>query len=267
MSLRPQNPRLSAIVPAYNEGAGIADFLQALHHKLTQHSSDIEIIVINDGSRDDTSAQVLAMAQHIPCIKLLDFSRNFGKEAALTAGIDHAEGDAVIIIDADFQHPINTVDAFIQKWHEGYDMAYGLRTDRATESGVKRAGVRLFYWLLDKMSSVNLPEDAGDFRLLDRRVVLALRQLPERSRFMKGLYSWVGFRTCAVPFQVQERSEGDTAYTFGKLVQLALTGLVSFSDVPLRMWTFIGLFISSVSLFYALYIIVDTLAFGADTNG
>lgn len=263
---RPASAMISCVIPAYNESANIKRFLHVLHEELCKHSAHVEMIVVNDGSRDDTAAQVLLASQQLP-VKLIDFSRNFGKEAALTAGIDHAEGDAVILIDADFQHPVETVSTFMEQWRAGFDMVYGVRTDRAEETGIKRSGVKMFYWLIDRMASVDLPADAGDFRLLDRSVVLALRQLPERGRFMKGLYSWVGFRSTAVPFQVQQREAGESSFTFKQLWHLAMTGLVSFSDLPLRMWSVIGLVISGLSFVYALWVIAKTMLFGADTNG
>lgn len=263
---RPANPLISCIVPAFNESANIGRFLQVLHEELCKHSSRVEMIVVNDGSRDDTAAKVIAASQQLP-VKLIDFSRNFGKEAALTAGIDRADGDAVIMIDADFQHPVETIGAFVEQWRAGFDMVYGVRTDRAEETGVKRSGVKLFYWLIDRMASVDLPADAGDFRLLDRKVVLALRSLPERGRFMKGLYSWVGFRSTAVSFQVQQREAGESSFTFRQLWRLAMTGLISFSDLPLRMWSVIGLVISGLSFVYALWVVLKTMLFGADTSG
>ncbi len=264
----PRNPEplISCVVPAYNEAANIARFLPVLHEELLRHSPRVEIIVVNDGSRDNTAALAVAAAETLP-VKLLDFSRNFGKEAALTAGLDHAEGDVVIMIDADFQHPVATIGDFMREWRNGYDMAYGVRTGREAETGIKRAGVRAFYWLLDRMASVDLPQDAGDFRLLDRRVVLALRQLPERGRFMKGLYSWVGFRSTPVSFTVQEREAGESSFNFKSLYRLAVTGLVSFSDLPLRMWSVIGLVISGISFIYALWVVGKTMLYGPDTNG
>jgi len=263
---RPTQPFISCVIPAFNEAENIGRFLEALHKELLQHSTHVEMIVVNDGSRDDTAARAILASRTLP-VRLIDFSRNFGKEAALTAGLHHAEGDVVILIDADFQHPIATIAEFIAQWRAGYDMAYGVRTDRNDESGLKREGVKMFYWLLDRMSSVDLPPDAGDFRLLDRSVVLALRQLPERNRFMKGLYSWVGFNSVGVPFHVHERASGETSFTFRQLWKLAITGLVSFSDAPLRMWTIIGLIVSGLSFLFAIYVVIKTMIFGADTSG
>lgn len=263
---RPEQFSISCVIPAFNEAANITRFLEVLHKELLRHSQQVEMIVVNDGSRDDTAARVIMASRTLP-VKLIDFSRNFGKEAALTAGIEHADSDVVILIDADFQHPVETIADFIAQWRNGYDMAYGVRTDRADESALKRKSANLFYWLLDRMSSVELPPDAGDFRLLDRCVVLALRQLPERNRFMKGLYSWVGFHSVAVPFEVKERAGGATSFTFRNLWKLAVTGLVSFSDLPLRMWTVIGLIVSGISFLYAIYVVIKTMILGPDTSG
>jgi glycosyltransferase involved in cell wall biosynthesis len=263
---RPAQPTISCVIPAYNESANIAAFLEALHSELLHHSSQVEMIVVNDGSRDDTTARVIAASQQLP-VKLIDFSRNFGKEAALTAGIEHAECDVVILIDADFQHPVETISVFMTQWRAGFDMVYGVRTDRIGESVLKRKSANLFYWLVDRMSSVELPADAGDFRLLDRKVVQALRQLPERNRFMKGLYSWVGFTSVGVPFEVKDRAGGQTSFTFRNLWKLAMTGLVSFSDIPLRMWTVIGLVVSGISFLYAIYVVIKTMILGPDTSG
>jgi glycosyltransferase involved in cell wall biosynthesis len=263
---RPAQPTISCVIPAYNESANIVAFLEALHSELLHHSTQVEMIVVNDGSRDDTAARVIRASQQLP-VKLIDFSRNFGKEAALTAGIAHADGDVVILIDADFQHPVATIAEFITQWRAGFDMVYGVRTDRAAESALKRKSANLFYWLVDRLSSVELPADAGDFRLLDRKVVQALRQLPERNRFMKGLYSWVGFTSVGVPFEVKDRAGGHTSFTFRKLWKLAMTGLVSFSDIPLRMWTVIGLVVSGISFLYAIYVVIKTMILGPDTSG
>ena len=263
---RPLTPLISCVVPAYNEAANIQPFVAALYAELLQHSKRVEIVIVNDGSKDDTAAKVLEIIDRYP-LRFIDLSRNFGKEAALTAGIDHAEGDVVVLIDADFQHPIAVIGDFLAQWRLGYDMVFGVRVDRKQESMVKRAGTRVFYSLLNRLSSVHIPPNAGDFRLLDRKVVLALRSMPERNRFMKGLYSWVGFRSLAVPFEVQERADGVSSFSLSNLWHLAVTGLVSFSDVPLRMWGAVGVVVSSISFIYALWIIAKTLIVGADVPG
>jgi glycosyltransferase involved in cell wall biosynthesis len=200
-------------------------------------------------------------------IKLLALSRNFGKENALTAGLEHCTGDVAIILDSDFQHPLEMIPVFLKHWGEGYEMVYGVRENRDDESSVKRGFANLFYWLMAKITKIDIPSNAGDFRLLDRKVVDSLNQFQERSRFMKGLYAWVGFKRLAVPFKVQERAAGKSSWGLGRLTELAITGITSFSDIPLRVWGFIGFVISLISLVYAIYIITVTLLFGADLPG
>lgn len=257
---------ISCIVPVFNEALGIENFLNQLHETLTHLTHHFEIIIIDDGSRDQTLEKIRHSAQHIP-IKVLGLSRNFGKEIAITAGLEHCSGDAAIILDADFQHPLETLPLFLKHWADGYDMVYGIRSDRQKESYTKRNFARLFYWLMQKMSQIDIPNNAGDFRLLDKKIVNALKQFPERTRFMKGLYAWVGYKKIGVPFKVSERTTGQSSWRFTKLTELAITGITSFSDVPLRVWGWIGFGISLISLIYAIYIITVTLMFGADLPG
>jgi len=266
VALAAKTVRISCVVPVYNEQAVITSFVKTLEEELTTLSHQFEIILVDDGSRDDTIATILALpaAYHV---KLLGLSRNFGKEVALTAGIEHASGDVVVILDADFQHPVEVIKDFLQKWAEGYDMVYGERCDRETESVLKRNFARLFYWLMKKITSINIPNNAGDFRLMDKKIVEAIKRFPERTRFMKGLYAWVGYKTAAVPYTVQERAAGNSSWGFTRLTELAITGITSFSDVPLRVWSWIGFTISFVSLVYAVYIITVTLIYGADLPG
>ncbi|QDQ27197.1 glycosyltransferase family 2 protein [Chitinimonas arctica] len=261
------NPHISCVVPAYNEGEGIRDFLLALWATLQPLASRCEIIVVNDGSRDNTASVVADLCQSGMPLRLINLSRNFGKEAALTAGLDHVSGDLVILIDADFQHPLALIPAFLARWREGYDMVYGVRQSRADESRLKRTGAFAFYGLMNWLSSVNIPADAGDFRLLDRKVIDSLQSMPERARFMKGMYAWVGYRSIAVPFDVQTRNSGQSAFNIRALLQLAQTGILSFSDIPLRVWSVVGFFISALSLAYAAWIIIDTLRFGVEIPG
>ena len=257
---------ISCIVPVYNEAAVIEQFLPSLAACLQQIAHQFEILVIDDGSHDDTAAKVLS-ATHVPHLKLISLSRNFGKEIALTAGIEHASGDAVIMIDADFQHPLEMIPLFLQKWSEGYDMVYGKRRGRENESFLKRKFAGAFYWLMQKITKINIPNDAGDFRLLDKKIVQALKLFPERTRFMKGLYAWVGYKSIGIPFTVQDRIAGKSSWRFSKLTELAITGIISFSDVPLRVWSFVGFVISLSALVCAVYFLVTTLLFGADLPG
>jgi len=265
--VRVEPPYISCVVPAYNEARCITDFLPCLAKALAGLSPRYEIIVVNDGSRDQTSSLVASLCQGHSHIRLINLSRNFGKEAALTAGLDHVRGDVAILIDADFQHPIELIAIFLDRWREGYDMVYGVRESRADESPLKRLGAQLFYRLLNRLSSIEIPMDAGDFRLLDRKVIDALKAMPERGRFMKGLYAWVGFRSVSVPFAVQVRHGGHTSFGLRALVRLAQTGIVAFSDVPLRVWGVIGFLISAISLLNALWIVFDTLVFGNTVPG
>lgn len=257
---------ISCVVPVFNEEAVLDQFLPALIEQLNQLAARYEIIIVDDGSIDQT-VQVARRFMSHDGIKLLTLSRNFGKEIALTAGLDHAQGDVVILMDADFQHPIDCLPKFLEQWVLGYDMVYGMRTNRQTESYFKRRFAHLFYWIMEKITNIQMPSHAGDFRLLDKKVVAAIHSLPERTRFMKGLYAWVGFRSIAVPFEVNERVAGSTSWRFSKLTELAITGITSFSDVPLRVWGWIGFAISAISLFYAIYIVTVTLLFGADLPG
>jgi glycosyltransferase involved in cell wall biosynthesis len=264
--LQSQAVVISCIVPVHNEEALIADFIDALRAQLMEITHQSEIIVINDGSCDQTEV-ILTQLAIDQKIKLINFSRNFGKEQAIAAGLAHCSGDVGIIIDADFQHPIEVVPTFLEKWAEGFDMVYGLREDRLTDTRIKRFFTKIFYRLLSASTKVPIPPHAGDFRLLDKKVVDALNLCKERTRFTKGLYAWVGFSSIAVPFKVVERPAGKSSYRYRQLADLALTGLISFSDIPLRIWGLVGLLISGLSFVIALYIIFSTLIFGVDVPG
>ncbi|MEI7910744.1 MAG: glycosyltransferase family 2 protein [Verrucomicrobiota bacterium] len=257
-------PWITCVVPAYNEAEGIAEFLHALGLHLAGLSERFDVIVVDDGSSDRTSEVVLAQPGPV---RLLTLSRNFGKEAAISAGLAEADGEVVVILDADFQHPFPVIDEFIHHWQLGYDMVYAVRRERDTDSRLRRRLSRLFYQILGSMSSIQIPEDAGDFRLLDRKVVLAMRQLPESNRFMKGLYAWVGFRSIGIAFTIEERRASSSKFNFLKLLDLATTGLTSFSNLPLRLWVGVGSLISVCSILYALDILVETLIFGNPLAG
>jgi glycosyltransferase involved in cell wall biosynthesis len=261
-------PRLwiTCVVPAFNEGQGIAEFLRELCAHLAGLADRYEVIVVDDGSRDDTKLKVIAMTKELP-VRLISFSRNFGKEAAIGAGLDEANGDAVVIIDADFQQPISLITEFVAKWQEGFEMVYGLRKDRLTDPPIRRFLSRMFYKILSQGSKIEIPPDAGDFRLMDRRVVEALRQLPERGKFMKGLYNWVGFSQTSVPFEYGLRRDGASKFRFSSLFDLAITGLTSFSTFPLRVWIGVGSVISGLAILYALIIIGRTIFLGTDVPG
>lgn len=257
---------LSAIVPAHNESAVIERFLRALRDTLAAVTPNFEIIVIDDGSRDDTAAIVERLATALN-LTLLKLSRNFGKEAALTAGLAHARGDAALIIDADFQDPLELVSQMVARWREGFHMVYGVRRERGEESWLRRAGTRWFYRLLKIGNRVDVPPYAQDFRLLDRRVIDAINQLPERNRFMKGLYAWVGFRSIGIEYRHAPREGGTSSFGWRGLARLALTGLTAFSNMPLRVWGAIGTLIALSAIGYGLVIAVRTLVFGNPVPG
>lgn len=257
---------ISCVIPVYNEEAVVESFLKELSGHLAQLTQHYEILVVDDGSRDNTVEKVLSLSAQCP-VKLLALSRNFGKEAAMTAGLESCKGEVAILLDADFQHPVQLLTSFLKHWGEGYDMVYGVRQSRASESPVKRNFARLFYWLMSQITHIDIPNNAGDFRLFDRRVVNALKQFPERTRFMKGLYAWIGFKKIGVPYEVQERAAGRSSWGMMKLFELALAGITSFSDVPLRVWGFVGFIISCISLVYAIYLVTSTLLFGTDFPG
>ena len=257
---------ISCVVPVYNEEANVVTFFTALQKSLSSMTDHFEIIVVNDGSRDGTLQAILGLPKNFP-IKLIDFSRNFGKEIALTAGLEHCRGDVTIIMDADFQHPLEMLPEFLKQWQAGYDMVYGVRKNRDSESRIKRYFAESFYWIMEKITKINMPSNAGDFRLLDRKVVDAINQFQERTRFMKGLYAWVGFKKIGLPFEVQERKAGKSGWSLRKLAALAITGITSFSDIPLRIWGFIGFIVSTISLIYAIYFLTYTLLYGADLPG
>jgi glycosyltransferase involved in cell wall biosynthesis len=266
-SIRPENPIFSIIVPVFNEHDAIPSFINKTKSLLEDNHLSFEIIFINDGSTDHSFDLMLDFAKKDQRIKIINFSRNFGKEAALSAGIDHAIGDALIPIDVDLQDPPELIPKMIAHWKTGYDVVYGLRVSRDSDSLFKRTSANMFYKVFNKLSPLQIPPDAGDFRLIDRRVAEVLKNIPERSRFMKGLFSWVGFKSIAVPYQRPNRKTGKTKWSTWKLWNFALDGLLSFSTLPLRIWTYIGVTIAIMSFFYGSFIVVRTLIFGIDLPG
>jgi len=260
-------PELSIVVPVYNEADNLAPLVARLEPILDAQVSSWEIICVDDGSRDGTLAALRALNAQDSRISAISFSRNFGKEVAIAAGLDHANGEAVVIMDADLQHPPEVIPAFLAKWREGFLNVYGQRTDREGESPLKRNFAKAFYKLFASFGETELPEGAGDFRLLDRRVVEALRALPERARFSKGLYAWVGFPATGVPFAVADRAHGESKFRFRKLFSFAFDGISSFSTVPLKIATWLGVAIAIVATLTGLYFMVRTLLFGTDLPG
>jgi glycosyltransferase involved in cell wall biosynthesis len=252
-------------VPCYNEANHLAAFVQALEQVIAQLTPDWEILIINDGSKDHSRDVALSLLPKHR-VRYLEFSRNFGKEAALMAGIDHASGDCVLLIDGDFQHPLEKVPEMAALWQEGYEMVYGVIVNRAKESWVKKLGVKVFYSML-KYTEIPIPQNAGDFRWLDRKVVNALKRLPERNRFMKGLYAWVGFKSIAMPFVPHDREGGQTSFSTRGLSRLALSGITSFSVMPLQVWTVSGVIISLLAVLYGIYVVIKTVIIGNEVSG
>lgn len=255
---------ISCVIPFYNEQAHLISLIEALQTTLKTLTEHYEILFIDDGSTDHSSDIIMNSTEQ--SVKLLQFSRNFGKEAALMAGLQHSQGQVVIMLDADFQHPLSMLKTFIEHWVQGYDMVYGIR-DRQEEHWLKRHTTHGFYRLMKYLTHVPIPANAGDFRLLDRTVVEALLQCTERNLFMKGLYGWVGFKQIGIPFSVAKRKSGTTRMRYKDLTELALTGITSFSNVPLRIWGIIGLIISCIAFGYGSFIIVRTLCSGVDVPG
>lgn len=259
-------PRISAVVPMYGEGRNAAGFLRDLHAALAAISPECEIVVVNDGSRDDTRERVLEVAEAC-AVHYVELSRNFGKENALSAGLEAARGQVVVLLDGDGQHPPALIAPMLEHWRAGADMVYAVRAHRRDESWVKRTGTALFYAGMARAAHVDIPADAGDFRLLDRRVVNALRRLPERARFMKGLYAWVGFRAVPVEYEPEARASGKSSFGLGNLFRLALAGLTSFSTLPLRLVAAMGAVVSIVALGYGAWVVVEDLVYGNKVPG
>jgi glycosyltransferase involved in cell wall biosynthesis len=259
-------PFISFVIPFFNESLGLSHFIDDLHVYLKNLPISFELIFIDDGSIDDSMSIIEEKSKVIPlkCIKL---SRNFGKEKAITAGLNYTQGDAVVIIDADGQHPLHLISVFIQKWQEGYDMVYGIRSASGDESCIRRFFTKLFYKAFSKASGLGIESGAGDFRLMDQKIVKTINLMQESSRFMKGIYSWVGFKKVGVPFNTLDRRFGSSTYNMGRLFRLARVGITSFSTTPLRLSTYMGLCISIISSFYAIFVVLETLIFGIDLPG
>ncbi len=264
---RPADPLLSLVVPVFDEEESIGLFVASITPYLERSGLRFEIVFVNDGSRDDTLAHLLDHGALDPRVRVVNLSRNFGKEAALTAGIDHARGDILIPMDIDLQDPPELFGAFIERWREGYDIVYGVRSVRTLDTLGKRVSARWFYRAFNSMSPVRIPPNAGDFRLVDRRAIEVLRQLPERNRFMKGLFAWVGFNAIGVSYERPQRAAGESKFNLWRLWNFALDGVVSFSTVPLRASFYGGLAIAAVAALYALFIVGRVLVFGVDTPG
>lgn len=263
---RSPRPAISCVMPAYNEAENLPVVVAEVSRQLAALSERWELIVVDDGSRDHTTQVMLPFLVQ-PGVRYLRLSRNFGKEAALTAGIDHAQGEVVLLMDADGQHPVTLLPRMLDAWVQGADMVCAARTSRADESLAKRAGTWLFYRLVNANPSVQIPVDAGDFRLMDRKVVDALKSLPERNRFMKGMYAWVGFRTEIIDYLPSERMAGQSSFSIKSLARLAFTGITAFTNLPLRLWSAVGAFIALGALVFAAWIVVEHFVHGHDVPG
>ncbi|GAA6621732.1 glycosyltransferase family 2 protein [Scytonema sp. NUACC26] len=258
---------LSIVIPFYNEESNINYLFERLTSVLNRLNMKYEIICVNDGSKDNTLKYLVQHNSLNPTIKVVNLSRNFGKEAALSAGIDHTSGAAVVPIDADLQDPPELIEELISKWREGYDVVYATRRSRQGENWLKRFTAAAFYRVISKISRIQIPRNTGDFRLLDRRVVEVIKQMPERTRFMKGLFAWVGFKQIAILYDRPPRYKGTTKWNYWRLWNFAIDGIASFSLIPLKVWSYIGVLLSTAAFLYATFLIIRTLIFGIDVPG
>jgi glycosyltransferase involved in cell wall biosynthesis len=263
------SPDLSIILPVKDEEAAIVPCVERLSDVLDKAglANGYEILFIDDGSTDGTLDAIRGLNRTNPRVRAISLSRNFGKEAALSAGLDHARGHAVVPFDVDLQDPPEVLPAMLAKWREGHEIVYGVRDNRATDSLPKRLTADLYYRAHNLLTRDKIPEHAGDFRLLDRKVVDVIRAMPERNRFMKGLFAWAGFKQSSVSYTREPRRVGETKFNYWKLWTFALDGITSASTVPLRVWSYIGGLVALLALAYAIFVVVRTLLFGVDTPG
>ncbi len=250
---------LSIVVPVYNEQEVIDETFRRLSATFKDYCMDIEYIFINDGSRDNTYFKLREIASSNKEVRVINFARNFGHQIAITAGMDYAKGDAIVIIDADLQDPPEVILEMVDKWVEGYQVVYGKRLQREGETFFKKLTAKVFYRFLDSMTDVKLPVDVGDFRLIDRKVCDAMKCLPERSRYVRGLVSWVGFKQTSVEYHREKRFAGETKYPFKKMLKLAGDGIFSFSYKPLKLATFMGMLVSALSFIYLIIVLVQRI--------
>ncbi|WP_019467107.1 glycosyltransferase family 2 protein [Dyella japonica] len=260
-------PRLTVVVPAYNEAAVLEVFHARLGRVLDELPLDCDVLYIDDGSSDTTWQLIEELAARDGRTGGLKLSRNFGKEAALTAGLDHVDADAAVVIDADLQDPPELIPSLVERWHEGFDVVYATRTAREGETGFKKFTSALFYRSMERVSDTRVPRDTGDFRLLTRRALDALRQLRERQRFMKGLFTWIGYRQTAVYYLREPRQAGTTKWNYWRLLQLAIEGFTSFSTAPLRLATWVGVMASVLAFVYGIWVFGKALLLGDQVHG
>ena len=260
-------PLLSLVVPMFNEEEGVQGFFARLIPILRTVTEDYEVVCIDDGSSDRTLLALALERGKDERIKVLSLSRNFGKDTALSAGLDYARGQAVIPIDADLQDPPELIPQMVAKWREGFEVVYARRTSRDSDDTQKRVTAGMFYRIHNWMADVRIPDNVGDFRLMDRRVVEALKHLPEKTRFMKGLFAWVGFKQVGIDYRREARAAGTTKWRYWKLWNFALDGITASSTVPLRIWTYFGVALGLFSMAYACWLVVHTMIYGNPVPG
>jgi len=261
-------PVLSIVAPAYNEERNLAAFIAAIIPVLEGIGEPFEIVFVNDGSRDGTLGMLAAAASQDPRIKVVGLARNFGKDIALSAGLAHASGQAIVPIDCDLQHPPELIPQFVARWREGFDMVIGVRSKRDEEGWLRRNLSQTYYKVMRAMTSVEIPPNAGDFRLIDRKILDVINKMPERHRFMKGIFAWPGFKVSAIEFQANVRAnETSSSWSFFKLWKFALDGLFSFSTAPLKLWTYIGALSAAGAFFYLVVTVIQKLFFGIAVPG
>jgi glycosyltransferase involved in cell wall biosynthesis len=258
---------ISIVVPVYNEQEVLPEFHRRTAEVLNGLPLEWEIVYVNDGSRDRTLEVLDQLRQADRHVAIVDLSRNFGKEIALTAGLDYASGDGVVVIDADLQDPPELIPELVRRWREGYDVVYAKRTQRDGETVLKKSTAHLFYRVMRKISRFEIPADTGDYRLLSRRAVDALKQLREQHRFMKGLFAWIGYKQIAVPYRRDPRFAGETKWNFWKLWNFAIEGITSFTIAPLKLASYLGLAVALGAFIYGMWTIVKTLLFGNPVPG
>lgn len=258
---------LSIVIPCYNEANNLAPLFARLLPVLKDTGLAYEIVCVNDGSRDDTLNRLIALRADEPRLRVVDLSRNFGKERALSAGLAHSRGRAVVPMDADLQQPPEAIPEMLAKWRDGYEMVYAMRHARVGQSLLSKIFAKTFYWVFDHMTEIPIPHEVGDFRLMDRKVVNAINRMPERSRFMKGIFAWVGFRQTGIIYKQEERTEGGTKWGYFRLFRFALDGLTAFSNFPLRVWSVVGAIISGLAFIYILIRLFRVWVYGIDVPG
>lgn len=260
-------PSISIVAPAYNEQEVLGEFHRRVTEVMAGLGCQYEIVLVNDGSRDNTLALMYALRERDPHISVVDLSRNFGKEIALSAGLDHTKGDVVVVLDSDLQDPPELIPQMLDIWREGYDVVYGMRTARDGETWFKKTTAKYFYRLIKSVSRVDIPKDTGDFRLMSRRAVAALSRLREEHRFMKGLFAWVGFPSSPFLYKRDPRAAGETKWNYWKLWNFALEGITSFTVAPLKVSTYLGMLIAVLALLYAVFVIWKALVYSDPVRG